>query len=115
MVQYSRIKNFEYFKSEEDGQYYFNLLNKEDHPACKHDGVLIKSEGYKSKRGKNVGINSVVKNSKLRRRYVIKQAKDGRWYFILKAGNGKTIGSSPMKDSVEIVEKNIKLSMRYGY
>lgn len=115
MVQQKRkrFRNFEYFKSEEDGQWYFNLLNKEE--GEDHNSVLIKSEGYKSKRGKNVGINSVVKNSKLRKRYVIKQATDKRWYFILKAGNGKTIGSSPMKDSEEIVEENIKLSMKYGY
>jgi uncharacterized protein YegP (UPF0339 family) len=53
-------------------------------------------------------------------KFVIKKAKDGEFYFNLKAGNGETILTSEMykakasaKNGIESVKKNAPLDVRY--
>lgn len=63
--------------------------------------MLLISETYKSKRNRNVGINSVRKNSQILEMYEEKIAKTkpgkpSKYYFILKAKNGECIGTSRM-------------------
>jgi uncharacterized protein YegP (UPF0339 family) len=75
-----------------DGQDYFRL-------KAGNGEVILSSEGYKSKSACANGIESVRKNSQDENRFEVKTAKDGREYFILKAGNGQEIGRSQMYKS----------------
>ena len=58
--------------------------------------VILTSEGYKAKESCLNGIESVRKNAGDEGRFERLQAKDGRSYFTLKAGNGQVIGQSQM-------------------
>lgn len=71
------------------GEYYFKLVNSEGR-------TLIRSEGYNAKASCTNGIESVRNNAAEEKRYELKEAKDGRPYFNLKAANGQIIGTSPM-------------------
>lgn len=58
--------------------------------------TILQSEQYESKSSAENGIASVQKNSPSAERYERKDAKDGRFYFALKAGNHQIIGTSQM-------------------
>lgn len=58
--------------------------------------VILSSEQYEAKASAENGIASVQKNSSDEARYEVKTAKDGRFYFNLKATNGQVIGTSQM-------------------
>lgn len=75
-----------------DGQDYFRL-------KAGNGETILSSEGYKSRSSCANGIESVRKNSRDENRFEVKTAKDGREYFILKAGNGQEIGRSQMYKS----------------
>lgn len=75
-----------------DGQDYFRL-------KAGNGEVILSSEGYKSAKSCANGIESVRKNSQDPKRFECRKAKDGRDYFILKAGNGQEIGRSQMYKS----------------
>ncbi len=62
--------------------------------------TIFTGEGYKSKSSCTNGIKSVQKNSADDGRYELKEAKSGKHYFVLKAGNHQVIGQSQMYDSV---------------
>ncbi len=73
--------------------------------------TILKSQMYASKRNALTGINAVIKNAPLERRYDIRQTKDGRWYFNLKAANGKIIATSTFfktREELEEVKKRLK-------
>lgn len=72
-----------------DGQYYFNLR------AGNGQRVLV-SEGYASSSGRAGGIASVKNNGVTESRYLLREASDGSWYFVLTATNGQIIGLSEM-------------------
>ena len=97
------MKNFKKFKSK-SGQYRFNLV-------AKNGEIILTSEGYTSKRNRNVGINSVRKNSQIEERYTRLTAKDGSHYFNLTATNGQIIGTSEMYSTEAAMENGI-LSVR---
>lgn len=64
-----------------------------------NDGnVILKSENYKAKASALNGIESVKKNASSEKRYELKTAKNGKFYFNLKSTNGQVIGTSPMFD-----------------
>ncbi len=71
--------------------------------------TILKSQMYASKRNAMTGINAVMKNASLERRYEVKKSKDGRFYFNLKAANGKVVGTSPLFKTEEELEDAIKL------
>ena len=75
-----------------DGQDYFKL-------KAGNGEVILSSEGYKSRASCENGIESVRKNSQEETRFECRTAKDGRAYFVLKAGNGQEIGRSQMYKS----------------
>ena len=75
-----------------DGQDYFRL-------KAGNGETILSSEGYKSRSSCANGIESVRKNAQDENRFEVKTAKDGREYFILKAGNGQEIGRSQMYKS----------------
>ncbi|PTT74082.1 YegP family protein, partial [Chryseobacterium sp. HMWF001] len=70
--------------------------------------VILSSEGYSSKAGCQNGIESVRKNSQDDSKFERLTAKDGRFYFNLKATNGQVIGSSQMYESDNGMEKGIE-------
>lgn len=74
---------------------------------------ILASEMYKSKSGAMNGIESVKKNAPLDAAYEVKTAKDGKFFFVLKAANHEIIGKSEtyssesaMKGGIESVKKN---------
>lgn len=75
-----------------DGQDYFAL-------KAGNGETVLRSEGYKTRASCNNGIESVRKNSQDENRFECRTAKDGRTYFVLKAGNGQEIGRSQMYKS----------------
>jgi uncharacterized protein YegP (UPF0339 family) len=75
-----------------DGQDYFVL-------KAGNGETILQSEGYKTRSSCANGIESVRKNAKDDKRFECRTAKDGRAYFILKAGNGQEIGRSQMYKS----------------
>jgi uncharacterized protein YegP (UPF0339 family) len=72
-----------------NGKFVFNL----------HAGngqVVLTSEMYEDRSGAENGIASVRKNAATKARFEMREAKDGRPYFVLKAGNGQIVGRSQM-------------------
>jgi hypothetical protein len=82
----SRSARFETFEGL-DGQFYFNLL------AGNGENVL-RSEGYKSQAGRDAGMAAVVAAGVDAKAYEVLLAKNGEYYFNLKAGNGQVIATS---------------------
>ena len=75
--------------------------------------VILASEGYATKASCENGIESVRKNSQAQERFDKLEARNGKFYFNLKATNGQIIGSSEMYESaatrdngIESVKKN---------
>ena len=56
--------------------------------------VILQSQGYSSAGGCENGIESVKTNAGDEAKFECLEAKDGRTYFVLKAGNGPEIGRS---------------------
>lgn len=75
-----------------DGQDYFRL-------KAGNGEVILSSEGYKSRKSCQNGIESVRKNSQNESRFEVKKARNGKEYFVLKAVNGQEIGRSQMYKS----------------
>lgn len=68
---------------------------------------ILASETYKSKSGAMNGIESVRKNSQLDSAYHKEVAKNGQPFFVLKAGNGETIGKSETYSSESAMNNGI--------
>ncbi len=79
---------FELKKSKNE-QFFFNLL-------ASNGQVLLSSEMYTAKASASNGIESVKKNGSDAARYDKLVAKNGSFYFNLKASNGQVIGVSEM-------------------
>tara|TARA_R100000005_G_scaffold94926_2_gene74532 strand:- start:5501 stop:5836 length:336 start_codon:yes stop_codon:yes gene_type:complete len=56
--------------------------------------IVGTSEGYKQKASAENGIESVKTNASNESRFELKEGKNGKWYFNLKAANGQVILSS---------------------
>jgi len=56
--------------------------------------IVLISESYTSKAGRDNGIASVSKNKPLKDRYVHRKHKNGKYYFDLRAGNRQEIATS---------------------
>ncbi|AXT50030.1 DUF1508 domain-containing protein [Aquimarina sp. BL5] len=87
-------------KNKEGSSYHFTL-------KAKNGQVILSSEVYNSKAAAINGIASVQKNAAEDGRYERKTAKDGRFFFNLKASNGQVIGSSQMYSSESGMENGI--------
>ena len=75
-----------------DGQDYFAL-------KAGNGETILQSEGYKARKSCANGIESVRKNCVDDNKFEVREAKDGRKYFIIKANNGQEIGRSQMYKS----------------
>src|SRR6266481_5073951 len=89
-----------------DGQTYFHL-------KAANGQIILVSEMYKTRESALNGIESVKKNAPLAERYDTLTAKNGKFYFTLKAANSQVIGNSEMYESessrangIESVMKN---------
>ncbi len=71
--------------------------------------VIVKSENYAQKASAKNGIESVKKNSKLDTKYVLKESKNGKFFFNLKAGNGQIIATSALFNTEADRAKAIEL------
>ncbi|WP_396175381.1 YegP family protein [Flavobacterium sp.] len=69
--------------------------------------VILASEGYSSKAACDNGIESVRKNSQVDTRFDRLEAKNGKFYFNLKATNGQIVGNSEMYESVAARDNGI--------
>lgn len=91
----------------ESGRYHFVLK------AGNHE-VILSSETYESRAAAENGIASVQKNSPDAGRYERRTAKDGRFYFTLKAANHQVIGTSQMYRSEAARDGGIDSVQRNG-
>jgi len=82
------------------GQYRFNL-------KAGNGEIILTSETYYTKPGAKNGIESVKTNAPYDSRYERKVASNGQPYFVLKAGNGETIGRSETYSSTSAMENGI--------
>ncbi len=87
-------------KNKEGASFHFTL-------KAKNGQVILSSEVYNSKSAAENGIASVKKNASEDARYERKTAKNGKFFFNLKAGNGQVIGSSQMYSSESGMENGI--------
>lgn len=76
-------------QSDKNKEFYFCL-------QASNGQAILQSEGYSAMSGCKNGIESVRKNAGNAARFEKKAAKDGRHFFVLKAGNGQVIGQSQM-------------------
>lgn len=83
---------FEIYQSEKTSKYHFRL-------KAANGEIILSGQGYKDKAGCTNGVDSVKKNGTNESRFEIKEANDGRKYFVLKASNGQVIGQSQMYKS----------------
>lgn len=72
-----------------NGEYQFNL-------KATNGQVILSSEGYTTKAACLNGVESVKKNAVEEKRFEKLEAKNGKFYFTLKATNGQVIGQSQM-------------------
>ncbi|WP_262247180.1 YegP family protein [Parapedobacter soli] len=84
-----------------NGEFQFNL-------KAGNGEVILTSEGYTAKASCLNGIESVKKNAPDDNRYDRKEAKNGKFFFNLKAANGQVIGSSEMYESAAGRDKGIE-------
>jgi len=91
-----------------DSNFYFFSFKSDD------GKVILLSQGYTAEAGRDNGIASVEKNSKIEKRYSNNTTDDGKHYFILKAGNHQEIARSVDFDSEDEMKRAITIMMNGG-
>ena len=61
--------------------------------------IILTGQGYKAKAGVKNGIASIQKNAKDAAKFITKNSKSGKHFFVLCAGNNQVIGQSEMYES----------------
>ncbi len=84
-----------------NGEFQFNL-------KAGNGQVILSSEGYTTKSACLNGVESVKKNAQVDDRFEKLVAKNGKFYFNLKATNGQVIGNSQMYESEASRDNGIK-------
>ena len=74
--------------------------------------IILASEGYKAKAGCKNGIASVKKNSKAKKNYEVKESRNGKFMFNLRAKNSQVIGTSEMYNTSVSCGNGIKSVMK---
>ncbi len=92
-------KRFEIKKSA-NSQYFFTLF-------ADNNEKILASEMYNSKQAAQNGVQSVKTNASLDARYDRRTAKNGQFYFVLKAANGEIVGTSEQYKEAEGMEHGI--------
>ena len=91
---------FEIFKGKND-HYYFHL-------KAGNGEVILASQGYTAKESAKKGVHSVAENAGDEANFEKKEAKDGRFYFVLHAANKQVIGDSQMYTTAASRDHGIK-------
>ena len=94
---------FEIYKGK-NGQFYVRL-------KAANGQNILSGEGYKQKAGAQNGIKSIKNNAVNETRYDIREASNGKPYFVLKAGNGEPIGRSQFYSSRSGLRKGMRSVM----
>lgn len=92
---------FELLKSERSGIFYFRV-------RLEDGSVVLTSEGYKSKNSSKDAIHSLIMNAPEENRYVVNIASNDKFYFNIKAANGKILATSRIYDSEEKMEAHMR-------
>ena len=87
-------------KSEAKEPFSFSFVNA-------NDESIVKSENYAAKRSALNGIESIKKNCTDDNRYELKESKNGKFFFNIKATNGQIIGTSKLFATEEIRNSSI--------
>lgn len=95
------MPGFYEIKPAANGQFAFNL-------KAANGEVILSSETYAAKKSAEGGVASVQTNSPKAERYAPETAKNGKFYFTLKAANGQVIGRSQMYSSAASRDDGIK-------
>ena len=82
------VGRFETFTGR-DGKFYFHLI------AGNGEKVLY-SQGYTTLASAKNGVASIKTNGTDASKFLLREASDGAWYFVVLAGNGQIIGASEM-------------------
>ncbi|MEL6822355.1 MAG: DUF1508 domain-containing protein, partial [Calditrichota bacterium] len=90
---------FEAFKSTKDNQNYFHFNDKDGE-------AILYSQSYGSPKSRDNGLRSVIRNGSNPARYEQKE-ENGRYYFVLKAGNRQEIARSGLYASAQDVARTI--------
>ena len=84
-----------------DEQFYFRLV-------AGNEQTVLSSEGYTRKASAENGIASVVANGADEASFEVRQAADGRSYFVLSAANHQVIGMSQLYASKYNAQRGIR-------
>ncbi len=79
-----------------------------------HGKAIVRSENYKVKNSALNGIESVKKNCIDDARYEMKEAKNGKLYFNLKASNGQIVATSALFDTSDERDASIAVLKSEG-
>ena len=91
---------FEIYK-DRGGKFRFRL-------KASNGGIILASQGYKSRAGCNNGIASVQKNAKTLKQFESKTSRNGKHMFCLKSLNGQVVGTSEMYNTTRARDNGIK-------
>ena len=91
---------FEIFQSKKDKKHYFRLKNNSG-------DVVLKSQGYSTKRTCMNGIQSVKKNTQVAERFAPQQTKSGKQWFNVVARNGQVVATSQRWDNARKCKSQI--------
>jgi len=104
-TQYGPTLKNGFSKFEKDGKFYF---------CCFVDGeVSLISQAYASQSGRDNGIESVKKNSKIAERFRVNERDDGGAHYSLRAGNRQEIAISPRFSSVQDAQLGYETTQRF--
>jgi uncharacterized protein len=84
-----------------NGEFQFNL-------KAGNGQVILASESYTTKAACENGVESVKKNAQDDARFERLTSKNDKYYFLLKATNGQSIGSSEMYETVASRDNGIE-------
>ena len=104
--KHTKAKDSGFSKFDVEGKYYF----------CRYvDGdIALLSQAYKAAAGRDNGIESVKKNSKLKERYFIVERDNGKFGISLRAGNRQEVAVSPDYASRKKAETVGRTPVFYG-
>ena len=91
---------FEIFQSKKDKKHYFRLKNNSG-------DVVLKSQGYSTKRTCMNGIQSVKKKTQVAERFAPQQTKSGKQWFNVVARNGQVVATSQRWDNARKCKSQI--------
>lgn len=87
-----------------DGCYYFFI-------KVNHGEAIVTSQRYKSEKGAYKGVGRVFENRERLSSYQLCSDGEGVFYFVLKARNGRVLGTSEMYHREDNAQKGIKAFM----